>query len=210
MKIIVAGVPRCGTTLMARALEGLPLGSTWPGNDKAEKVFKTHEHFSPELFKRAEANRAIFMYGDIGRAVTSFVNNRLDAQSLRNLGLANSLTRQDILDADCLGYKAMLESWLYCSPDSCAVPVVILWVRYERLFEALPWIEEWLRQPIKMEWRGRDTIRADPKFNASGWRETILKEKEGVDFGVCISSLGIPFREGLGGLIHPNWLIKSL
>lgn len=124
MKIAVASIPRCGSTVLARAVAGLPPGNTWPKN--LPDIKKTHWPRENEL---NHIDRAVFLFGDIINAVISTRFKRWDENHFRNCGCDKSLVETDIFKRDDLNYESIFDYWMV----DHGFP--ILAIRYEAMWE---------------------------------------------------------------------------
>lgn len=105
---VCAGIPRSGTTMVFRALAGLPPGGTTP-KDYSGAIIKTHTH-KPETLKNVE--RAIFLFGDPVASVISTRKHRWHSSHFANCGSPNSdPSTSDIYRADFLNYSNMFFNW---------------------------------------------------------------------------------------------------
>jgi tetratricopeptide (TPR) repeat protein len=125
--IIVAGIPRSGTTMMFRALAGLEPGDTTPRN-YCGPVKKTHG-LAPK--KLPEGYKVIFIFGDVINSVISTKKFRYDKTHFINCGCTKDPEATDIYLEDALNYEAMFDSW---NQDN-GYPVIC--VRYETIYENL-------------------------------------------------------------------------
>jgi hypothetical protein len=140
-RIIVAGIPRSGTTLMFRALAGLPPGSTTPASD-LNGVVKTHS-FEPRNFEGAAC--ALFLFGNPILSVISTKRKRYDQNHFRNCG-AGDLDPEttDIFVGDHLNYERMWDAWT----SRQGFPVIA--IRYERLHDSIRYVENMLSRSIPL------------------------------------------------------------
>ncbi len=140
-KLVVAGIPRSGTTMMFRALAGLPPGTTTPALEM-NGVLKTHS-FEPETF--AGAAWGIFLFGNPVLSVISTVQKRYNRNHFENCGAADLDPEEvDIFDADHLNYERMWDAWTARQ----SFPVVAL--RYESLHKSIRHVENLLGQDIPL------------------------------------------------------------
>lgn len=132
-RYICAGIPRCGTTLMFRALAGLPPGSKTPV-DYNGPIEKTHT-FRPRRLEGVE--KAIFMFGDPVAAVVSTRLRRYSASHFRHCGAkARDPDTTDIFREDALNYGRMFKAW------TRAQGFDTICVRYETLYQNLPLVRD--------------------------------------------------------------------
>jgi len=131
-KIICAGIPRSGTTMMFRALAGLKAGATTPQDYKGP-IRKTHS-FRPRSFKKC--TKAIFLFGDPVASVVSTREKRYMSRHFENCGAGDrDPETTDIYREDALNYTKMFNAWTRRQPFD------LLLARYETLYENLPVIE---------------------------------------------------------------------
>lgn len=123
LKIAVASIPRCGSTLLARATAGLPPGNTWPRD--LPEVKKMHWPRENEL---KHIDRAVFLFGDIIDAVISTRFKRWDENHFQNCDCDKALAKVDIFKRDDLNYEPMFDYWT----AGHRFPVIA--VRYEAMW----------------------------------------------------------------------------
>jgi hypothetical protein len=123
-KILVAGIPRSGTTLLWRAIAGLPPGDTTPP-DYAGPVKKTHS-LAPNTLP--DDYKAVFLFGDIIASVISTRLNRYSEFHFQICGSNRSPETTDIFIEDALNYEAMFDSWHRSNSYG------VMCIRYETLF----------------------------------------------------------------------------
>lgn len=139
--LVVAGIPRCGTTYLFRCLMGLPPGSGSPKGAALEALpgIKCHSLAPPDRFDTdpwadsvseclENGGRAIFVFGDPFAAVMSTVRHRFDHVHAANCGCDLDLKKVDLLEADFFNYEKMFDSWMRQKHD---YPVLAL--RYETM-----------------------------------------------------------------------------
>jgi len=149
---LIASLPRCGSTLLLRAISGQPPGSTFPKESTQcvflptlsaipEKIFlKTHA-IAPEILP-ADI-RVVFLFGDPINAVWSTWNKRFNQVHFRNCGYQQE-EPPDILNRDDLGYESIFDSWM----KSHTYPVMS--IRYEKLWTHRELLEEFIGRPISL------------------------------------------------------------
>lgn len=139
--IICAGLPRSGSTMLYRALAGLPPGSTTP-QPQTGPVRKTHS-FRPHEFTGVRA--AVFIFGDPVAAVISTRAHRWDKGHFRNCGARNrDPETTDIFREDALHYERMFTAWMRPQPFALAC------VRYETLHENAERLAAFLDMPLDL------------------------------------------------------------
>jgi hypothetical protein len=133
--IIIAGIPRCGTTLMARAVANLPLGNTWPINQEPiNGIIKRHLKVSKMDIKNACG--CIFLFGNIPKAVISTKRSRMDKKHFEHCLYNGDPENTNIIEKDYLNYEKIFDFWTKGHP----FPVLAL--RYEKLWnykEEIEW-----------------------------------------------------------------------
>lgn len=134
--VIISGIPRCGTTLLARTIAGLPTGNTWPGN--TDKVIK--QHYPNVVYPY----RAVFLFGDIVKSIISMVLNRWDKNSFKNCGCKKSMGEINIFAQDDLNYEYIFDYWTSTHPCS------VLAIRYEKMWNHINEIEKFTQRRIKL------------------------------------------------------------
>lgn len=148
-RVIIASIPRCGSTLLLRALAGLPPDSTFPKTRNAAFVrdlrelptrqfLKTHSLAPPSLPLDV---RPVFLFGDPVRAVVSTMNKRFDNNHFLNCGYCGNEPPR-IYERDDLGYERIFDSWM--RPHDFPV----LAVRYEAMFEHQDAIANFVGFPV--------------------------------------------------------------
>ena len=148
-KIICAGLPRSGTTMMFRALAGLPPGNNTP-NEDLNGCLKTHS-FRPLEFAGAKA--AIFLFGDPVLSVISTRLRRYGPKHFTNCG-AHGIDPEtaDIYSDDVLNYSKMFHAWTRHQPFPLAV------FRYETIHDNITHLEGFLNREVTLpEKRPRKT-----------------------------------------------------
>lgn len=146
--IVVAGIPRCGTTYMARALAGMEPWSTFPRGG-SNGIYKTH---LPPSRVPGEIDRAVFMFADVADSVISTRLRRWDRKHFRNCGHDDLPATADIYEQDALGYEDIFDAWYrpQAFPLICAryeaVGIGVLEVIADFLGRRVEW-PEWNRRP---------------------------------------------------------------
>lgn len=140
-RFVVAGIPRCGTTMMARAVATLPPSRYWH-KEPINEVIKRHLLFYPEDMRGIE--RGVFLYGDIISAVLSTRRARMDERHLKNCGCHKPIKEVDILHRDDLNYELIFDVWT--KPQ--VFPMIYL--RYEKLWDNADKIDEFFGRHIEL------------------------------------------------------------
>lgn len=138
--VVVASIPRCGSTMLARAIAGMRPGSTWPkGRTFVNGVHKTHRlpHEVPT------ADRYVFVFGDPHAAVRSTIANRFDAHHAANCGCSKPLAEVDLLARDDFGYERIWDAWAGPQADRR-----VLMIRYPTFWRHLEVIEAFVGRPV--------------------------------------------------------------
>lgn len=149
-QVLVASVPRCGSTLLFRAVAGHPPGRHFPrGNKDCQFItsldnipdtpfLKTHSPAPEEL---PNDLRVIFIFGNPIQAVWSTWEKRFKRRHFEICGYRGE-EPPDILHRDDLGYERIFDSWMQIQSPQVAR------IRYERLWENKHLIEEFIGRPI--------------------------------------------------------------
>ena len=129
--IVCAGIPRSGTTMMFRALAGLPPGRQTPSGEFG--VQKTH---TPDPSSLQHVDKAIFLFGNPIHSVISTRQRRYGQKHFENCGAGDrDPETTDIYHEDALNYERMFDEWTHNSRFDT------LCVRYETLYENLEVIQ---------------------------------------------------------------------
>ena len=140
-KIIVAGMPRSGTTLVWRAIAQLSPGDTTPP-DYQGPVKKTH-NLAPN--RLPPGYKAVFLFGDPIAAVISTRLKRYDRKHFDNCGAHDrDPETTDIYKEDALGYEAIFDSWY--RPNGYPV----MCVKFERLYSSLQYLDKFLGFRVRL------------------------------------------------------------
>lgn len=135
MRILIASLPRAGSTMLFRAIAGLPHKKTTPTNPYCEFVrdlnqlpnkpfLKTH---SPAPDKLPQDVRVIYIYGDPVKSVVSFRNKRWNISSWQKNNWFYE-HEPDIINKDDLDFEKNFDSWLSIHNYP------VLAIRYESLW----------------------------------------------------------------------------
>lgn len=143
--IIVAGIPRCGTTLVFRALAGLPQGDTTPRNYYG-LIKKTHG-LAPQSLP--SGYKTVFMFGDVVKSVMSTKKSRYDRNHFLNCGCIKNPEETDIYLEDALNYESMFNSW----HQKHNYPIICL--RYEKLYENINILNTFLKTNVSFPKKNR-------------------------------------------------------
>lgn len=130
--ITVASIPRCGSTMLWRALNGLPPGGLTP---KWFKDTGCGAHGIKKLHAYEEVDgKVVFLFGDIINSVISTKKNRFNRGHFKNCGYGgnskkflNELKLINIYETDFLGYEKIFDLWTK-RPQTALV-------RYEKLHD---------------------------------------------------------------------------
>jgi len=153
-RFIVAGIPRCGTTMAARVIAGLPPGRYWhtePAGNAA--VIKRHLKLWPGDLETIE--KGVFIFGDIIKAVLSTRRARLDKRHLENCLCQKTMDEIDILRCDDLNYEQIFDFWAGSNSNGNMIPVQqfafkfpLLLLRYEKIWKYTEEIEDFSCQKL--------------------------------------------------------------
>ncbi|MFW6121760.1 MAG: hypothetical protein ACOC80_12815, partial [Petrotogales bacterium] len=131
----IAGIPRCGTTLMARAVAGLETGELWPSRQEpVNGVIKRHLKVSKADIKNACG--CIFLFGNIPKAVISTKRTKMDKKHFENCLYNGDPENINIIEKDYLNYEKIFDFWT----KEHSFPVLVL--RFEKLWnykEEIEW-----------------------------------------------------------------------
>ena len=150
--LIVAGMPRSGTTCLFRSLAGLPPSSISPKGKLRDSLpmVKTHGLAPPDSFgfpgapKEAlikevlwkNQGRALFVFGDPVLSVLSTIKNRFEKNHFRNCGCREPVANVDLLEKDWLNYELMFDSWYqyHLFPTIC-IKYETMWLHQRTIAE---------------------------------------------------------------------------
>lgn len=146
-RIIVGGIPRCGSTMVFRALAGYPPGTTHPRDYKGNLI---KAHMLPNKVKKGY--KAIFLFGDIINAIISTKLKRYNITHFKHCGCNKDPSEVDIFEEDCLNYEKIFEDWFKYN----GFPIIC--VRYETLIKYIKIIENFLGMRLNLpSWKDRET-----------------------------------------------------
>lgn len=131
----IASIPRCGSTLLGRAIAGAPPGSGWIGDSATLK--KMHYPFQ-------HVDKAVFLFGDIPKAVISTRRNRWDKNHFQNCNCTKLLDEVDIFKRDDLNYRPIFDYWA----GGLGIPVLA--IRYETMWENIDSISDFIGKEITL------------------------------------------------------------
>ncbi|MCF7853979.1 MAG: hypothetical protein K9N51_04205 [Candidatus Pacebacteria bacterium] len=149
MRILVASMPRCGSTLLLRAIGGYCPGPYLPNDsacggvhdwDAIPDVPFLKTHLSAPASLPADI-LTIFIFGDPLRAVVSTAERRFDRKHFAHCGWTSD-DLPDVWNRDDLGYERIFDSWT--KPHD--FPVLLL--RYETLWENINAVEDYIGRRI--------------------------------------------------------------
>jgi len=157
-EVLVAGIPRCGTTYVFRSLAGLPQGSSSPKGAALERlpIMKAHslappdgfgDPWEPRVRKHVESGgKTIFMFGDPVLAVASTIRTRMDHVHAANCGCFRAITLVDLRLRDEFHYEKMFDTW-----TSNRTGGDVLCLRYEALdkIQKMGIVEAFLGRKVK-------------------------------------------------------------
>lgn len=149
MRVLIASIPRCGSTLLLRAIAGFPPGSNTPRVPYCAFVrdlerlpdvpfLKTHSLAPKELPTDV---RAIFLIGNPIRAIVSTRQKRFDRNHFENCGYFED-ELPDIYARDDLGYEKIFDTW------TSEHPYPVLAIRFESLWEHEELVSRYLGRGI--------------------------------------------------------------
>lgn len=114
-KVIMAAIPRSGSTWFCRSLAGKPQGDMW-GQGHPD-IVKTHFLASPVPLPAGWC--AVFLFGDPVASVASTLKNRNEEKHYRNCTCFMPYGSMNLQDGDWLGYERMFDSWTSCPGTLC-------------------------------------------------------------------------------------------
>lgn len=167
-KLIIASVPRTGSTLLFRAIKGLPpSGGTPPEYYVSDKPFhqsiaQTHSTSDRILYGKM---KVVFTFRDPIESIISTRLHRWDLNHFKNCGVVDRrLEDCNNYIEDFLGYEKIFDSW---TKDN-GYPVMA--VNYESMFNNKSKIEEFIEREFNFpQWKPRDG-------NTKNNRDKISKE----------------------------------
>jgi hypothetical protein len=165
--VVIASIPRCGSTYLLRSIAGLPQGEFTPNDYQHRGFVKLHAP-TEDI---PEGARVIFLFGDIPSAVESTRLNRMTPGHFAKCG-ATWPPECDIRDKDILGYEAIWDHWTSHEVDS-------LCVQYDWLVTntARSAIEEWVGHGIKwLPWKNRTTRTKDSRVRINAAYEGLVRK----------------------------------
>lgn len=150
-RVLVASVPRCGSTYLFRSIANHGQGGQFP--DAPDRCFvrdprqlpgstymKTHGLAPPSV---PEDVRVVFIFGDPIRAIVSTRQRCFNWTHFLNCGYESHLP-PEIYARDELGYEQIFDSWMQPKP----YPVLAL--RYERVHEHEPELTRFLGRRMRL------------------------------------------------------------
>ncbi len=177
-KVIVASIPRCGSTMLCRVIEGLPQKPTWNQNT-ANKVWKTHE-FSSER-RPFDPECAVYLYGDPLLAVlSSYRRFRNDITHFRHCGCEKSLENIDIFHNDDMNLEKSFDHWY-----NVDLPFPKCCLRYETMWDYQDELSEFLGERISLpKKKERSTTLRREQELLQTYGGLVEKIKEAEDFKI--------------------------
>jgi hypothetical protein len=151
MRLIIASVPRAGSTYLLRSI--LNLGQ---GNNTPPEIFKRNKPFHyPVVKTHSKANdvlhngyKAIFLYRNPMECVISTKFNRWDYNHFLNCGVDRQPKECDIYKEDVLDYEGIFDSWM----KNNGYPVMTL--KYDTLYKHFDDINKFIGKEINfLPWR---------------------------------------------------------
>lgn len=136
LRVLIASIPRCGSTFLLRAVGGFLPGAGFPkvsycafvrnlDNFSAVPFLKTHSLAPRSL---PENVRAIFLFADPVEAVVSTRDRMFNRNHFENCGYLKD-EPPDIFNRDDLGYEKIFDTW------TSEHPYPVLALRFETLWE---------------------------------------------------------------------------
>jgi predicted nucleic-acid-binding Zn-ribbon protein len=129
-KLIVASIPRSGSTWVHRAICGLPPSSSTSKNPFIKEsvgwsIYKTHRTFEYWQDKITSKDKIVFIFGDIINSVISTKKKRYEKNHFKNCGYTGPTKNKNIYEEDFLNYELIFDSWVNCNLPN------LLILRYE-------------------------------------------------------------------------------
>lgn len=129
-KLIVASIPRSGSTWVHRAICGLPPSSSTSKNPFIKEsvgwsIYKTHRTFEHWKNKINPEDKVIFIFGDITHSIISTKKKRYEKNHFKNCGYTGPIKNKNIYEEDFLNYELIFDSWVNCNLSN------LLILRYE-------------------------------------------------------------------------------
>ena len=166
-RILMASVPRSGSTWLLRSMGMFPRGGTFPEDATVEftrdlsklpkRLFiKTHSTAPASL---PQDVRAVFVFGDPIYSVVSTKHKRFDKKHFGNCGYFKD-EEPDIYNEDALGYEKMFDTWMGKNPYK------VLALRYETLGMYHKVIEEFCGISFPLEKQRARKTTVDPELQA--------------------------------------------
>ena len=158
-RVLVASVPRCGSTYLLRSVANLPQGSNFPRRGNCRFVIslsklpdvaflKTHAGAPRSL---PDDVRTVFLFGDPIGSIVSTQLFRFTQDHFRNCGYA-STDVPEIYEHDDLGYESIFDSWM------CSHSYPVLALRYEAMHQHESTLSDFLGRRVRLlPWRCRAT-----------------------------------------------------
>lgn len=193
-KIVVAGIPRCGTMYVfdnvaqySQRIHGVPT-----------QVVKTHGLAPPEcsydtMWQKVEkfmveGAKVIFVFGDPVASILSTKRSQWNNFHARNCGYYEDIFKADITTHDVLGYEAIFDSWMKEHPYD------VMSIRYESLPQNKGYIDyftdcnirwsEWIPRKTTYTTRGNGEIE-QIELTYSG---LIKKVKDALDCNIKVAT----------------------
>lgn len=162
-RVLIASVPRCGSTMLIRAIAELPQGSKFPHLDPFCMFTTTPSAVPRKPFLKTHALApsklpsdilTIFLFGDPVAAVLSTIERNYSWDAFHKLGYSEP-EPPDLLRADELGYEAIFDSWM----QDKGYPVLA--VHHDSLWENHPWMEAFIGKNFELPQRRARRTRQD-------------------------------------------------
>jgi len=186
-KIIVASIPRCGSTMLWRSLAGFQPDSTTPKGIAKKINVKKHHRFTEA--HKGKRYKCIFLFGNVVLSVISTQKKRMTNQHFLNCGYKG--LAKDIFQEDFLNYEKIFDDWttnrIYHT----------ICVRYESLYENIAEIEEFLNIKLMLPpQRKRTTTLMDVEPSVldnirATYKTLIKKVSEAPNIKIINENLGV-------------------
>ena len=132
-KLVIASIPRSGSTWLFRSICGLQHKSKTPKDSvydidgvmvpyqhvKGWDVIKTHLPYYYWRSRLDKGDRVVFLYGDVVESVISTYLKRNESNHYKQCGYFGE--PRDLFKEDFLGYEAIFVSWLFADTKKIMV-----------------------------------------------------------------------------------------
>ena len=138
--IIVAAIPRTGSTLVARSFAHLSHDSSCWDYNKENGVYKTHKL---EPYIDTNCKKAIFTFGDVTLSILSMLERRWDKYAFRNCGYVGPVKECNMINRDDLNFETIFDTWTNPTKH------IVLAIRYRAIASYISEIEDFVGYSAK-------------------------------------------------------------